>query len=33
MYIETKRLIIRDLDFKDKENLFKIVWQKDVDVL
>ena len=30
MYIETKRLIIRDLDFKDKENLFKIVWQKDV---
>lgn len=30
MLIQTDRLVIRDLDFKDKENLFKIVWQKDV---
>ncbi|MEG0846737.1 MAG: GNAT family N-acetyltransferase [Niameybacter sp.] len=30
MFIETKSLSIRALDFKDQENLFKIVWQKDV---
>lgn len=30
MKIETERLIIRDLEQKDKEQLFKIVWQKDV---
>lgn len=30
MLIETERLRIRDLDFKDKENLFRIVWQKNV---
>ena len=30
MRIETERLIIRDLEQKDKEQLFKIVWQKDV---
>lgn len=30
MLLETRRLRVRDLDFKDKENLFKIVWQKDV---
>lgn len=30
MLLETQRLRIRDFDFKDKENLFKIVWQNDV---
>lgn len=30
MRIETERLIIRDLEQKDKEQLFKIVWQEDV---
>ena len=30
MRIETDRLIIRDLEQKDKEQLFKIVWQKNV---
>lgn len=30
MRIETERLIIRDLEQKDKEQLFKIVWQKEV---
>ena len=30
MFIETKRLIIRDFDFKDEERLNKIIWQKDV---
>lgn len=30
MYIETKRLVIRDLERKDEEQLFKIVWQKNV---
>lgn len=30
MRIETDRLIIRDLEQSDKEQLFKIVWQKDV---
>ena len=30
MYIETPRLIIRDLEQKDKNQLFHIVWQKDV---
>lgn len=30
MYIETSRLIIRDLEHKDAEQLFKIVWQKNV---
>lgn len=30
MRIETDRLIIRDLKQKDKEQLFKIVWQKNV---
>ncbi|NRT69411.1 hypothetical protein B0H69_003043 [Clostridium beijerinckii] len=30
MLIETDRLIIRDFQHKDKENLMKIIWQKDV---
>lgn len=30
MKIETERLVIRDLEQKDKEQLFRIVWQKDV---
>lgn len=30
MRIETKRLVIRDLERKDREQLFKIVWQKNV---
>ncbi len=30
MRIETDRLIIRDLEKKDKEQIFKIVWQKEV---
>ncbi len=30
MHIETPRLIIRDLEQKDKEQIFKIVWQKNV---
>ena len=30
MYIETERLIIRDMEQNDKEQLFKIVWQKNV---
>ena len=30
MRIETNRLIIRDLEQKDKDQLFKIVWQKEV---
>lgn len=30
MFIETNRLIIRDLDRKDEAQLFKIVWQKNV---
>lgn len=30
MRIETERLIIRDLERKDQEQLFKIVWQKNV---
>ena len=30
MYIETERLIIRDLEHKDAKQLFKIVWQKGV---
>lgn len=30
MNIKTKRLMIRDLERKDEEQLFKIVWQKNV---
>ena len=30
MKIETERLVIRDLEQKNKEQLFRIVWQKDV---
>ena len=30
MYIETERLVIRDLEHKDAKQLFKIVWQEDV---
>ena len=30
MHIETERLIIRDLKQADQNQLFKIVWQKDV---
>lgn len=30
MKIETDRLVIRDLERKDQEQLYKIVWQKDV---
>lgn len=30
MRIETERLIIRDLEQKDKEQLYKIVWQEEV---
>ena len=30
MKIETERLIIRDLERKDQEQLYNIVWQKDV---
>lgn len=30
MRIETKRLVIRDLEQKDKEQLYKIVWQENV---
>ena len=30
MRIETERLVIRDLEQKDKELLFKIVWQMEV---
>lgn len=30
MRIETERLLIRDLEQGDKENLFKIIWQKEV---
>ena len=29
MHIETPRLIIRDLEQEDKEQLFRIVWQKN----
>lgn len=28
MLINTERLIIRDFQHKDKENLMKIIWQK-----
>lgn len=30
MYIKTNRLVIRDLERKDEEQLYKIVWQKNV---
>lgn len=30
MYIETERLVIRDLEHKDAKQLFKIVWQEGV---
>lgn len=30
MFLKTKRLVIRDLERKDEEQLFKIVWQKNV---
>lgn len=30
MHIETKRLLIRDLEPKDQQRLFEIVWQPDV---
>lgn len=30
MFIETARLIIRDLKHKDQEQLYKMVWQKNV---
>ncbi|MGN0753457.1 MAG: GNAT family N-acetyltransferase [Aristaeellaceae bacterium] len=30
MHLETDRLIIRDLARKDQEQLYRIVWQKDV---
>lgn len=30
MLLKTDRLIIRDLERKDKDNLYKIVWQKNV---
>lgn len=30
MRIETKRLVIRDFERKDEEQLYKIVWQKNV---
>lgn len=30
MYIKTDRLVIRDLERKDEEQLYKIVWQKEV---
>ena len=30
MLLKTDRIIIRDLERKDKENLYKIVWQKNV---
>ena len=30
MLIETERLIIRDFQCKDEENLMKIIWQKNV---
>ena len=30
MRIETDRLVIRDLERKDQEQLYKIVWQKNV---
>lgn len=30
MRIETERLVIRDLERKDQEQLYKIVWQKNV---
>lgn len=30
MLLETQRIRIRDLESKDKKNLFKIVWQKNV---
>ena len=30
MYIETERLVIRDLEHKDAKQLFKIIWQKGV---
>ena len=29
MRIETERLVIRDLERKDQEQLYKIVWQKN----
>ncbi len=28
MRIETERLVIRDLEYEDASQLFKIVWQK-----
>ena len=30
MRMETERLVIRDLERKDQEQLYKIVWQKNV---
>jgi RimJ/RimL family protein N-acetyltransferase len=30
MLLKTDRIIIRDLERKDKDNLYKIVWQKNV---
>lgn len=30
MLIEIERLIIRDFQHKDEENLIKIIWQKNV---
>lgn len=30
MRIETERLVIRDLEYEDASQLFKIVWQKNM---
>ena len=30
MYIETEHLVIRDFERKDAENIYKIIWQKNV---
>lgn len=30
MLLKTERIVIRDLERKDKDNLYKIVWQKNV---
>lgn len=30
LHIETERLIIRDLEQRDRESLFRIIWQEDV---
>lgn len=30
MYIKTARLVVRDLELKDEQQLLKMVWQKNL---